>query len=88
MAGTLDGLFGNAISVQRGSKNIGNGSSTVTETITSVDMNKSFVIVNSVASGSSTSVVAVELTNATTLTFSRNSSSGLSITKWQVITVD
>ena len=85
---TLDSLFGGTINVQRGSKSITNGNSTATETITSVDMNKSFVIVNSVASGSSTSVVAVELTNATTLTFSRNSTSGTSIAKWQVVTVD
>tara|TARA_R110001606_G_scaffold157709_7_gene300886 strand:+ start:1220 stop:1480 length:261 start_codon:yes stop_codon:yes gene_type:complete len=84
---TLDSLFG-TINVQRGSKSIGNGSSSATETITSVDMNKSFVIVNSLASGTSTSVVAVELTNATTLTFSRNSTSGTSIAKWQVVTVD
>lgn len=88
MAGTLDGLFGNAISVQRGQSSIQSGNYNATQTIASVDMNKSFVIMNSYASGSATSDAGARLLDATTLKFNRNNTSGLTIVNWEVITVD
>ena len=76
-------------SVQSGTATIANGSSSTTGTITSVDTTKSFLVFGASLASNVTAdplygQVTGQITNATTLTFARNSTTGDITIKWYV----
>jgi hypothetical protein len=72
-------------SIQAGTTTIGDGGVTNTTAITAVTMGKALITTRDIGDGSGgTNGGHVELTNATTVTYVRSTSSGISTAHWTV----
>lgn len=84
---TLSQLIGGIVkSTQRGLAVIGSGSSTQNVTITSVDLDKSFLSYGgSNASADARGLVTMRLTSSTNILVVKGTSGGLTTAAWEVI---
>jgi hypothetical protein len=85
---SLSQFVGGAIkSIQRGTISIGNGVTTQTATVTSVDTTKSQLnfLGCYTADTAITALASVVLTNATTITGQRSSNTSTTVVSWELI---
>ena len=79
----MAGEFGNGLkSVQRGQKELADAAVSDTVTITAVDMTKAWLVFS--FQGTQTTCMG-DITNSTTLTFTRSGTAAIFYIEWQVI---